>query len=99
VINLITGFGETAGAMVKHPAIKKIAFTGSTRWANALGKYDESLAGVVELGGKHRNHRCRREPDEAIAVRPTPFFFNQGQVFSPARGFVKSPFLTMSLAA
>lgn len=56
VVNVISGFGKTAGAaIVRHPGIDKIAFTGST----AVGKEIVRSAGLkkvtLELGGKSPN--------------------------------------------
>src|SRR5690554_3476491 len=57
VVNIITGAGETGKALVEHPDVDKIAFTGST----AVGKMiQQSLAGTskrltLELGGKAAN--------------------------------------------
>ena len=55
-INVVSGFGKTTGAaIVRHPGIDKIAFTGST----AVGKEIVRLAGLkkvtLELGGKSPN--------------------------------------------
>src|SRR5215212_6006656 len=57
VVNIITGAGQTGSAIVNHPGIDKIAFTGST----AVGKIiQHALAGTskkytLELGGKAAN--------------------------------------------
>ncbi|MFD2272600.1 aldehyde dehydrogenase family protein [Undibacterium arcticum] len=54
-LNVVTGRGETAGAaLVKHPAINKIAFTGSTEVGRIIGAVcGENLKRVsLELGGK-----------------------------------------------
>ena len=55
-INVLSGFGKTTGAaIVRHPGINKIAFTGST----AVGKQIIQTAGLkkvtLELGGKSPN--------------------------------------------
>jgi len=96
VINLITGFGETAGAaMVQHPAIKKIAFTGSTEVGKHIGKAAmESLKRVsLELGGKSPVIiAADADLDEAIAGAANAIFFNQGQVcVAGTRLFVEEP--------
>src|SRR6202000_3035140 len=57
VVNIVTGAGETGGAIVRHPDINKIAFTGSTEVAKLIAK---TLAGsgkklTLELGGKAAN--------------------------------------------
>jgi phenylacetaldehyde dehydrogenase len=96
VINLITGFGETAGAaMVVHPAIKKIAFTGSTSVGKQIGKVAmESLKRVsLELGGKSPVIiAADANLEEAIAGAANAVFFNQGQVcVAGTRLFVEEP--------
>ena len=96
VINLLTGFGETAGAaMVKHPAIKKIAFTGSTQVGKHIGKVAmESLKRVsLELGGKSPVIiAADANLEEAIAGAANAVFFNQGQVcVAGTRLFVEEP--------
>ncbi len=57
VVNIITGFGETGAAIVNHPDINKIAFTGSTDVGKIIQK---AIAGTnkkatLELGGKAAN--------------------------------------------
>ena len=96
VINLITGFGETAGdAMVKHPAIRKIAFTGSTPVGKHIGKVAmESLKRVsLELGGKSPVIiAADANLEDAIAGAANAVFFNQGQVcVAGTRLFVEEP--------
>jgi acyl-CoA reductase-like NAD-dependent aldehyde dehydrogenase len=61
VVNILTGYGPTAGAaIVNHPDIDKVAFTGSTE----VGKVIASNAGkqikrvTLELGGKSPNIIC-----------------------------------------
>ena len=96
VINLITGFGETAGAaMVDHPAIRKIAFTGSTEVGKHIGKVAMgSLKRVsLELGGKSPVIiAADADLEEAIAGAANAVFFNQGQVcVAGTRLFVEEP--------
>src|SRR5205085_7781936 len=57
VVNIITGAGETGAALVNHPEIDKIAFTGSTEVGKLIQR---SLASsrkryTLELGGKAAN--------------------------------------------
>src|SRR3982750_3183433 len=57
VVNIITGAGDTGGALVNHPDVNKVAFTGSTAVGRAIAK---SVAGsgkklTLELGGKAAN--------------------------------------------
>ena len=83
VLNVVPGFGETAGAaLVRHPGVDKIAFTGST----AVGKIimrdaAESLKKVsLELGGKSPNI-VFDDADVDAAVRGSfnAIFYNTGQ--------------------
>jgi aldehyde dehydrogenase (NAD+) len=84
VLNVITGFGETAGApLVNHPDVDKIAFTGST----AVGKYimkqaADSLKKIsLELGGKSPNIILPdADMSQAIPGALMGIMFNQGQV-------------------
>jgi len=96
VINLITGFGETAGrAIVEHPLVRKIAFTGSTSVGKEVGKAAmDSLKRVsLELGGKSPVIIARdANLNEAIAGAANAIFFNQGQVcVAGSRLFVEEP--------
>ena len=83
VVNIITGDGETGAALVNHPDIDKIAFTGST----AVGKLiRQSIAGTakkltLELGGKSANIIFDDAPlDQAVEGIVNGIFFNQGHV-------------------
>ena len=83
VVNIVTGAGATGQALVDHPDLDKVAFTGST----AVGKQiARSLAGTkkrltLELGGKGANIVFDDAPlDEAVEGIVTGVFFNQGQV-------------------
>lgn len=96
VINLITGFGETAGqAIVEHPLVRKIAFTGSTPVGKHIGKVAmDSLKRVsLELGGKSPVIIAKdANLDEAIGGAANAIFFNQGQVcVAGSRLFVEEP--------
>jgi phenylacetaldehyde dehydrogenase len=96
VINLITGFGETAGqAIVEHPLVRKIAFTGSTPVGKHIGKVAmDSLKRVsLELGGKSPVIIARdANLDEAIPGAANAVFFNHGQVcVAGTRLFVEEP--------
>lgn len=84
VVNIVPGFGETAGqAIVNHPLIDKIAFTGSTEVGKLIMKNAaQSLKRVtLELGGKSPNIIL---PDadlsKAIPGALNGVMFNQGQV-------------------
>jgi len=85
-VNVITGFGETAGApLVRHPNVSKIAFTGSA----AVGKQIVKMAAdtvkrvTLELGGKSPNIFFA-DADFEAAIDGALFgvFINQGEVCS-----------------
>ncbi len=86
VVNVVTGFGETAGApLVQHPEVNKVAFTGSV----AVGKEIMKMAAetvkrvTLELGGKSPNIFFADSDFEA-AVDGALFgvFINQGEICS-----------------
>jgi aldehyde dehydrogenase (NAD+) len=83
VLNVVTGDGTTGAALVRHPGVDKVAFTGST----AVGKdIQRALAGTgrrltLELGGKAANIVFSDAPiDEAVEGIVDGIFFNQGHV-------------------
>jgi len=83
VVNIITGAGQTGRALVEHPDVDKIAFTGSTEVGKAIA---QSVAGTrkrlsLELGGKAANIVFDDAPiDQAIEGVVGGIFFNQGHV-------------------
>ncbi len=83
VVNIITGFGETGAAIVNHPGIDKIAFTGSTDVGKIIQK---AVAGTnkkvtLELGGKAANIIFDDAPiDQAVEGIINGIYFNQGHV-------------------
>lgn len=83
VVNIITGAGKTGAAIVKHPLINKIAFTGSTEVGKIIQK---AIAGTnkkitLELGGKSANIIFDDAPiNEAVEGIINGIFFNQGHV-------------------
>jgi len=84
VVNIVTGYGETAGAaLARHPNVDKIAFTGSTEVGklivhSACGNLKKVS---LELGGKSPNIVFQdAEIDSAIPGAANAIFFNQGQV-------------------
>lgn len=83
VINVIPGYGPTAGgAIVKHPDIDKVAFTGEHRTAQTIMREAaESLKRLTfELGGKSPNViLADADLDAAAAGTHFGLFFNQGQ--------------------
>src|SRR6516164_9496333 len=83
VVNIVTGDGATGQAMVAHPGIDKVAFTGST----AVGKEIARSCAVsgkrltLELGGKAANIVFDDAPlDQAVEGIVNGIFFNQGHV-------------------
>lgn len=86
VVNIVTGFGETAGAAIAaHDDVDKVAFTGSTEVGKIIVK---AAAGnlkkvTLELGGKSPNVVYDdADIETAIAGAADAIFFNQGQVCS-----------------
>ncbi|MCF3963407.1 aldehyde dehydrogenase family protein [Streptomyces fuscigenes] len=83
VVNIVTGDGSTGAALVSHPDVDKVAFTGSTEVGKAIAR---QVAGTrkkvtLELGGKGANIVFDDAPiDQAVEGIVTGIFFNQGQV-------------------
>ncbi|RYY48608.1 MAG: aldehyde dehydrogenase family protein [Chitinophagaceae bacterium] len=83
VVNIITGAGNTGAAIVNHPGVDKIAFTGSTDVGKIIQK---AIAGTgkkatLELGGKAANIIFDDAPiDQAVEGVVNGIFFNQGHV-------------------
>ena len=83
VLNIVTGAGETGRALVEHPGVDKVAFTGSTQVGKQIAGM---LAGTgkrltLELGGKAANIVFDDAPlDQAVEGIVNGIFFNQGQV-------------------
>ncbi len=83
VVNIVTGDGTTGAALVRHPGIDKVAFTGSTEVGKAIQR---ELAGrgiplTLELGGKAANivfDDCAL--DQAVEGIVNGIWFNQGHV-------------------
>ena len=84
MVNIVTGYGETAGAaLAAHPNVDKIAFTGSTEVGKLIvHAATGNLKKVsLELGGKSPNIVFQdAEIDSAIPGAANAIFFNQGQV-------------------
>ena len=84
VVNILPGFGETAGAAIaNHPGVDKVAFTGSTEVGKLILKASAgNLKRVsLELGGKSPNIVFSDADQDAATVGAlTGIFFNQGQV-------------------
>lgn len=83
VVNILTGAGATGAAIVNHPDINKIAFTGSTEVGKLIQR---AIAGTnkkatLELGGKAANIIFEDAPiDQAVEGVINGIFFNQGHV-------------------
>jgi phenylacetaldehyde dehydrogenase len=82
VVNVVTGYGETAGAaLAAHAMVDKVAFTGSTE----VGKLIVHAAAgnlkkvTLELGGKSPNIVFDDAPEDAVAGAANAIFFNHGQ--------------------
>src|SRR5262245_2393573 len=84
VINIVPGYGETAGAaLASHKGIDKIASTGSTEIGKVIAKAAaDNLSKVsLELGGKAPNIIfADADLDQAVNGAMMGIFFNQGQV-------------------
>ena len=80
VVNIVTGAGETGKALVNHPDINKVAFTGSTEVGRQIAK---AVAGTnkkltLELGGKAANIVFEDAPlDQTVEGIVDGIFFNQ----------------------
>ncbi len=83
VVNIVTGDGATGRALVEHPDVDKVAFTGSTEVGRQIQR---AVAGTrkgltLELGGKAANIVFDDAPlDEAVEGVVNGIFFNQGHV-------------------
>jgi phenylacetaldehyde dehydrogenase len=96
VLNIVTGFGETAGAaLASHPDVDKVAFTGSTEVGKLIV---QAAAGnlkkvTLELGGKSPNVVfADSDLKSAINGAASAIFFNHGQCCcAGSRLFVEKP--------
>ncbi|MET8864300.1 aldehyde dehydrogenase family protein [Nonomuraea sp. NPDC004580] len=83
VVNIVTGAGETGAAVVAHPDVDKVAFTGSTEVGRIIAR---TVAGTgkkltLELGGKAANIVFDDAAiDQAVEGIVNGIFFNQGHV-------------------
>ena len=83
VVNIVTGDGRTGAALVEHPDVDKIAFTGSTDVGKSIQR---QLAGTgkhltLELGGKAANVIFDDAAlDQAVEGIVNGIYFNQGHV-------------------
>ena len=83
VLNVLTGYGAEAGeALVDHPGVDKVAFTGSTAVGTRIAQRAAPMVKRVTLehGGKRPNNVFDDSPiEEAAAAAATAIFFNAGQ--------------------
>jgi aldehyde dehydrogenase (NAD+) len=83
VVNILTGAGGTGAALVEHPGVAKVAFTGSTEVGKRIRR---TVAGTgkhltLELGGKAANIVFEDAPiDQAVEGIINGIYFNQGHV-------------------
>ncbi len=83
VVNIITGAGATGQALIEHPDVDKVAFTGSTGVGKAIAR---TISGTrkkatLELGGKAANIVFDDAPiEQAVEGIVNGIFFNQGHV-------------------
>ncbi|SDL36775.1 aldehyde dehydrogenase (NAD+) [Nonomuraea maritima] len=83
VVNIVTGAGDTGAAVVAHPDVDKVAFTGSTEVGRIIAR---AVAGTgkkltLELGGKAANIVFDDAAiDQAVEGVVNGIFFNQGHV-------------------
>ncbi|MBW8803386.1 MAG: aldehyde dehydrogenase family protein [Catenulisporales bacterium] len=83
VVNIVTGAGATGAAVVAHPGVGKVAFTGSTEVGRLIAKQVAGTAKKVtlELGGKAANLVFADAPlEQAVEGIVDGIFFNQGHV-------------------
>ena len=83
VVNILTGDGRTGAALVRHPGLAKVAFTGSTEVGKQIQR---AIAGrgvelTLELGGKAAHVVFEDAAiDQAVEGVVRGIFFNQGHV-------------------
>src|SRR6187549_3650635 len=83
VVNIVTGPGEIGMALVTHPDVDKVAFTGSTEIGKKIAKgvAGTNKALTLELGGKAANIVFDDAPlDQAVEGIVNGIYFNQGEV-------------------
>src|SRR6202000_2450053 len=84
VVNILTGAGQTGQALVAHPGVDKVAFTGSTEVGKEIARVCATGPRkklTLELGGKAANVVFEDAPvDQAVEGIVNGIFFNQGHV-------------------
>ena len=104
VVNIVSGFGGEAGeALINHPDVDKVAFTGSTRTGQHIMRQAAGTLKRVslELGGKSP-HIIFGDADLKSAMRAigAAIFYNQGEVcIAGSRLFVEKPLYEQALEA
>ncbi|MCU1489416.1 MAG: Betaine-aldehyde dehydrogenase [Acidimicrobiaceae bacterium] len=97
VVNIIVGGPEVGAALVRHPDVRKIAFTGQTATGKTIlrSSADDLKAVSLELGGKSPNIVfADADFDKALAGAFGGIFFNQGQAcVAGSRLFAEAPVL------
>jgi acyl-CoA reductase-like NAD-dependent aldehyde dehydrogenase len=82
IVNVVPGFGDAGAALVAHPGVDKIAFTGSTEVGKEIVRASAGNLKKVslELGGKSPHIVFPdADLDAAAAAVASGIFFNQGQ--------------------
>jgi aldehyde dehydrogenase (NAD+) len=83
VLNVVLGLGDTGQAIVKHPKVRKVAFTGSVRGgrAVALAAAEKIIPLTLELGGKSPNIVFEdADLGQAVPASLRAFTMNAGQI-------------------
>ncbi|MDF1851739.1 MAG: aldehyde dehydrogenase family protein [Verrucomicrobiales bacterium] len=83
VVNIVTGAGETGAALIDHPGVDKVAFTGSTAVGKAIAESvaDTTKRLTLELGGKAANIVFEDAAiEQAVEGVINGIYFNQGHV-------------------
>ncbi|KAG6461768.1 hypothetical protein O3G_MSEX012842 [Manduca sexta] len=82
VVNMLPGFGDAGAALVDHPDVDKIAFTGSTEVGKKIqrGAASSLKRITLELGGKSPNIILGDvDLEKAVEAAHTALFYNMGQ--------------------
>ncbi|MEU2283738.1 aldehyde dehydrogenase family protein [Streptomyces sp. NPDC013178] len=97
VVNIVTGDGEAGAALVAHPDVDKVAFTGSTEVGKEIVRVSSGNLKklTLELGGKSPNIvYADADLDRAVAASAGAIFFNQGEsCMAGSRLYVQRPVL------
>lgn len=84
VVNVVTGYGPNVGeALVTHPKVRKVAFTGSVPTARKIMQYASTniIPQTLELGGKSAHIICEdADIDAAVEAAAMSTILNKGEV-------------------